>query len=674
MSSKISAEDLYRFQAITGCAISPDGQHVAFALHRVDRRSEKKYANIWIASTNGGGTPTQFTFGDQRDVQPRWSPDGKQLAYLSNQHSARQSQITIIPLGGGAPRPVTNLRGSFVSFRWSPDGTQFVCAFRKRDQAVVAREADEEKARLGIVARHITRVQYKADGMGYLPDERVHIWTVNVQNGEAIQRTDGAVYSEREPVWSPDGSSIAFLSNRSDDPDFNPGAVDLFVMALDEDGGNAPEKNWRKLGTKAGVKSAPIFSPDGQQIAFYGRDGQGNSWKNMQIWVAPADGSAAARSLTAHIDQHVGNVSLNDLGGAEMMAPVWADDGQRIFFQTTHRGDTRLNAISTSETNAEIEPVIADEGVVGAYSIDRAQERVAYFFASWESPGQLWAREFSGVATSQLTFFNEEWLDEMDLGEVEEVWFKGAAGNDLQGWILTPPGFDPSQKYPSILEIHGGPLTQYANCFMHEFQYLAAQGYVVYFCNPRGGRGYGEVHAKAMVNDMGGPDYDDVIAWVDFVEQKPYIDKTRMGVTGGSYGGYMTNFIIGRTDRFKAAVTQRCISNRISDFGSKYTNWQRTFVFGGESPWENVENYWQQSPLKYIGGATTPTLIIHSEQDMMCSLEQAEQLYVALKVLGVETELVLFPEESHNLSRSGRTDRRVARLEHILRWFERYLK
>jgi len=181
MSSKISAEDLYRFQAITGCAISPDGQHVAFALHRVDRRSEKKYANIWIASTNGGGTPTQFTFGDQRDVQPRWSPDGKQLAYLSNQHSARQSQITIIPLGGGAPRPVTNLRGSFVSFRWSPDGTQFVCAFRKRDQAVVAREADEEKARLGIVARHITRVQYKADGMGYLPDERVHIWTVNVR-------------------------------------------------------------------------------------------------------------------------------------------------------------------------------------------------------------------------------------------------------------------------------------------------------------------------------------------------------------------------------------------------------------------------------------------------------------------------------------------------------------
>lgn len=673
MLPKISAEDLYRFQAISGCAISPDGAYIAFALHRVDRQSEKKYANIWIAPVTGG-SPQQFTFGDQRDVQPQWSPDGSQLAYLSNQQQANQPQITVIPFMGGAPRPVTNLRGRIVSFQWSPDGTRFVCAFRKRDQAVIAREADEEKKRLGIVARHITRVHYKADGMGYLPDERVHIWTIDVENGEAIQHTDGPLYSEREPAWSPDGKSLAFLSNRSNDPDFNPGAVDLFVMPLNEDGSNTLEEEWLKLETKAGVKSAPIFSPDGQQIAYYGRDGQGDSWKNMQLWVVPADGSAVARSLTAHIDQHVGNVSLNDLGGAEMMPPCWSNDGERIFFQTTHRGNSLLNIISTTETQAAIQPVIADEGVVGTYSLDRAQEQVAYFFASWESPGQLWARKFSDGSTSQLTFFNEEWLSEMELGEVEEVWFKGAAGNDLQGWILTPPGFNPSEQYPSILEIHGGPLTQYANCFMHEFYYLAAQGYVVYFCNPRGGRGYGEVHAKAMVNDMGGPDYDDVMAWVDFVEQKPYIDRARMGVTGGSYGGYMTNFIIGRTKRFQAAVTQRCISNRISDFGSKYTNWQRTFVFGGETPWENVENYWRQSPLKYIGGATTPTLIIHSEQDMMCSLEQAEQLYVALKVLGVETELVLFPEESHNLSRSGRTDRRVARLEHILRWFERYLK
>jgi len=673
MSTIIAAEDLYRFQAISGCATSPDGQHIAFTLHRVQQATEKKFSNIWIAPTSGG-PPVQFTFGDQRDTQPQWSPDGTEIAYLSNQHSSRQSQLTVIPFHGGAPRPLNfpaaKVPGQIYSFQWSPDGTQFVCAFRKKDQAAVERDADEDKKRLGIVARHITRIHYKADGSGYLPQERIHVWTVDAQSGDAMQLTHGDIHNELEPSWSPDGQEVVFLSNRSDDPDFQPGAVDIFVMSA------KAETNWRKLTTCPGVKSSPIFSPDGRWVAYYGRDGQGDSWKNMQLWVVAADGTGPTRSLTAHIDQHVGNVSLNDLGGAAMMPPCWADDSQSIHYQTTHHGNTILNAISVTELEAESRPIITLEGVVGAYSMDQAQSNLAYFHANRTSPGQLWARNISDSpdsAGNQLTHFNETWLNERSLGEIEEVWFKGAANNDLQGWILKPPGFDPGQQYPSILEIHGGPLTQYANCFMHEFYYLAGQGYVVYFCNPRGGRGYGEAHANAMVNDMGGPDYDDVMAWVDFVEQKPYIDRQRMGVTGGSYGGYMTNFIIGRTNRFQAAVTQRCISNRISDFGTKYMNWQRQFVFGGESPWENVENYWRQSPLKYIGGATTPTLIIHSEQDMMCSIEQADQLYVALKVLGVETELVLFPEESHSLSRSGRTDRRVERLRHILRWFDLYL-
>lgn len=671
MSIRISAEDLYRFQSISGCAISPDGQHVVFALHRVDRATEKKYANLWVVPTDGG-LAYPFTFGDHVDVEPQWSPDGTTIAYLSNQVQAGQRQLTVIPFGGGAPRPVTNLKGTFYSFQWSPDGTQFVCAFRKRDPDVIKREEDESKKRLGVVARHITRIHYKMDGAGYLPQERVHIWTVDSQTGAATQRTDSPIHSETAPAWSPDGQEIVFLSNRSDDPDFHPGSVDLFVMSAQDDG--LSQATWRKLNTPVGIKSTPVFSPNGQWIAYYGRHGEGNSWKNMLLWLVPADSSVEARPITAHIDQHVGNVSLNDLGGASMMPPCWSRDSKRIYFQTTHRGNTRLNVISSIGQDEDIQPIIHDEGVVGAYSLDQAQSKIAYFFATQTSPGQLWARNNSGTPPYQLTHFDEEWLSTIELGEIEEVWFKGAADNDLQGWILKPPGFEPTQQYPSILQIHGGPLTQYANCFMHEFYYLAAQGYVVYFCNPRGGRGYGEEHAKAPVNDMGGPDYADVIAWVDFVEQKPYIDRKRMGVTGGSYGGYLTNFIIGRTSRFQAAVTQRCISNRISDFGTKYINWERQFVFGGESPWENVENYWRQSPLKYIGGVTTPTLILHSEQDMMCSLEQAEQLYVALKVLGIETELVLFPEESHNLSRSGRTDRRVARLEHILRWFERYLK
>jgi dipeptidyl aminopeptidase/acylaminoacyl peptidase len=288
--------------------------------------------------------------------------------------------------------------------------------------------------------------------------------------------------------------------------------------------------------------------------------------------------------------------------------------------------------------------------------------------------GQVWVQDVATGRSRKLTCVNETLLSDRDLGKVEEVWFKGAAGNDLQGWILKPPGFDEAKKYPSILQIHGGPRVQYGNFFTHEFYWLAAHGYVVHFCNPRGGLGYGEEHAKAIVGNWGTADYDDLMAWVDFIQQKPYIDDERMGVTGGSYGGYMTAWIIGHTDRFKAAVAQRCISNLISYYGSSDGNWSNQDEWGDMPPWEDVERYWRQSPMKHIGNVTTPTLVIHSEQDLRCPIEQGEQVFVALKRLGVDTEMVRFPDESHDLSRGGRTDRRIERLRHILRWFDRYLK
>ena len=246
-------------------------------------------------------------------------------------------------------------------------------------------------------------------------------------------------------------------------------------------------------------------------------------------------------------------------------------------------------------------------------------------------------------------------------------------GNKLQGWILKPPNFDPEQKYPSIMEIHGGPWAQYGNFFMHEFYYLAAQGYVVYLCNPRGGAGYGEEHAGAIWGEWGDVDYADLMAWADYLAAKPYIDVERMGVTGGSYGGYMTAWIVGHTDRFRAAVMQRSVTNLISMWGSSDMNWVFQQVFGDQPPYENIEQLWQSSPMKHVGSATTPTLVIHSAQDLRCPLEQSQQFFVALKTLGVETEFVIFPGEPHGLSRGGRTDRRVARLEWIKRWFDRYL-
>jgi dipeptidyl aminopeptidase/acylaminoacyl peptidase len=433
--------------------------------------------------------------------------------------------------------------------------------------------------------------------------------------------------------------------------------------------------DFRKIKTPVGFKVMPAFSPDGKWIAYLGIEGRGQDWKNFSLWVVPADGKEKAKNLTEKFDFNVDSFTINDLpGNPAMVSPTWSFDGKRIFFQVARHGNTLLQSIELDGSKRSLETIIGEVGVVGSFDFDKSQKKLAYFYGDMKNPGEIWLRDMYLTSSSKLTQINDNLLKTVDLGEIEEVWFKGAAENDLQGWILKPPGFNPKKKYPSILEIHGGPQVQYGNFFMHEFYYLAAHGYVVYFCNPRGGQGYGEEHSKAIWNNWGTVDYEDLMAWTDYVEKKPYIDKKRMGVTGGSYGGYMTNWIIGQTHRFKAAVTQRSVSNFISMYGSSDFNWAFEYELGNKPPWEDFKNYWRQSPMKYIGNAKTPTLVIHSEEDLRCAIEQGEQIFIALKKLGVDTEMVRFPEEPHGLSRGGRTDRRIERLKHILRWFDRYLK
>ncbi len=660
----ITAEDLYRLELITDSQISPDGRHVIFSVQRVDKKTEKKFSNLRIAPTRGGG-PRQFTHGDHVDGHPRWSPDGEHVAFLSNRGDEKQSQIYLIPFHGGEARRLTDLKGDFDAFEWSPNGKQLVCQFRKQDQEAIEREKDEQKKQLGVVSRHITRVFFKLDGAGFLPKERWHIWTINSRTGKARQLTDSSVYDETQPCWSPDGKRIAFMSNRSKDPDLDPDAIDLFVIP-------ATGGRLRKIETPFGPKGLPSFSPDGKWIAYIGHEGRGDWWKNDCVWVVPADGTGTASNLTAKSDLHVSAWTINDIGGSPaQMRPTWSKDGQTINFQVMRHGNTELRSVSPN--SIDLQSVVGDQGVVGTFNFDRDQTTLAYCFGEMKDPCQVWIRDMATGTSRQLTHVNQDLLRSIDLGEIEEVWFKGRSGNTLQGWILKPPGFRPSKTYPSILEIHGGPLLQYGNWFMHEFYYLAAHGFVVYFSNPRGGQGYGEEHAKAIWNAWGTLDYDDLMAWADFVAKKPYIDRKRMGVTGGSYGGYMTNWIIGHTHRFKAAVTQRSVSNFLSLWGSSDFNWVFQEELGDRPPWENVESYWEQSPMAHIGNAKTPTLVIHNEQDLRCAIEQGEQIFVALKKLGVETEMVRFPDEPHGLSRSGRTDRRMARLNHILRWFDTYL-
>ena len=659
----ITAEDLYNFELLSPPRISPDGKHVVYAQQRVDAKTEKKYSNLWITPTNGSGA-RPFTIGDQNDSQPRWSPDGKTIAFISNRGDEKQPQIYLIPFAGGEARALTELKGEIGALEWSPDGSQFVIQFRAKDAEVLERDGDEQKKKLGIVARHYERVFYKFDGYGFLPHERWHIWTVDASSGVANQLTAGPIFDELQPAWSPDGKSIAFISNRNPDPDLARGDTSLFVIP-------AAGGLERQIETTSQAL-LPSFSPDGKLIAYIGQRDYTQWWQNNDLWVAPVDGSMPPRNLTTKFDATVDTASINDLNfGHNPQAPAWSPDGNTLFFQVSKDGSNLL--MSANVSNGELRTVLGEKGFVGGFDFDHAGETLAYFFGTMSDPGQIFVHPVGGQGSTQITRANP-WLQEVNLGSMEEVWFKGRDGNDIQGWILKPPAFDASQTYPSILEIHGGPLAMYAEFFMHEFYYLAAQGYVVYFSNPRGGQGYGETHAKAIWQDWGNADYADLMSWTDYVAAQPYIDTNRMGVTGGSYGGYMSLWIIGHTQRFQAAVPQRVVSNFVSMWGSSDLNWIFQQVLDNKPPWEDLEKYWKHSPMAYIGNAKTPTLLIHSENDHRCPIEQGEQAFVALKTLGVDAEMVRFPEEPHGLSRIGRTDRRIARLNHIARWMGKYLK
>lgn len=661
----ISAEDLYRFDQLSGVNISPDGNHIIYSVQRIDRKKEKKYTNLWIVPTYGGKT-RQFTWGDHSDTAPAWSPDGKTIAFLSNRMDKDSPpRIFIIPFSGGEARPLTNLQASISMLRWSPDGKTLLCQVRKMDTTEIERRKDEQKKKLGVVYRHYDRVFYKLDGYGYLPEERTHLWVIDAQTGKGRQITDHPVWDEAGATWSPDGKWIAFISNRSSDPDLNPDLDDLFVIS-------ANGKDLRKIPTPVGMKMHPKFSPDGKYIAYAGREGVSDWYKNIGLWIVPIEGSNDPVDLLQEYDLHFDASTINDVSSPETMPPNWSTDSNHIFFQTVYHGSTML--MSISRDGKELKTIVGEGGVVAGYELDTKQKNLAYLYGQMQDPAQIYVKNISSGDTRQLTHHNSDLFNSIDLGEVEELWVDGKANNRIQGWILKPPGFDPRKKYPSILEIHGGPLTQYGWFFMHEFYYLAAAGYVVHFCNPRGGRGYGEKHAGAIWGGWGDADYEDLMAWTDKIATLPYIDSSRMGVTGGSYGGYMTVWIIGHTPRFKAAVTQRCVSNFISMWGSSDFNWSFQQVLDDKPPFDDLQKFWEHSPMKFIGNAKTPTLVIHSEMDLRCPIEQGEQVFVALKRLGVASEMVRFPDEFHGLSRGGRTDRRIKRLEHIRGWFDRYLK
>jgi dipeptidyl aminopeptidase/acylaminoacyl peptidase len=659
----LTPEDIFNIKLINDARISPDGSRIVYVETVLDKEKDEYKSSLYMVPS-GGEKSRRFTASEAKDSMPRWSPDGSKIAFLSNRSGS--NQIWAIDVAGGEANQITDLPEPVSAFSWSPDGTSI--AFVSKADAEKMKEAKEEEKKdekKSDVVR-ISDLRFRADGTpGFLDNKPVHIWTTSIDGGEPKQITAGE-FDDSSPSWSPDGSTIVFASNRTDQKHLKKASEIWRVPAT----GGDPSP---VLTGNSSLFSGPVWSPDGRYIAV---EGHNNSVAGHAIgadlWIVEPNGSGL-KKITEGLDRHIGDTSAVDTASGADVPVVWSGDSTSILFQVSDHGN--VHVMRASIDGGDVEQVIGGKRRIMSFSVSDDGKTIGFSAGTSTNPCDVYSCAADGSGEKRLTSVNEEFFNTVDVSVPEEIEVESLSDDHakIHGWIMKPIGFQEGQKYPLVLEIHGGPHAMYGNAYFHEFQLLAAQGYAVVFGNPRGSQGYGSEFSSCTKGEWGFSDMPDVMALVDHAIGLGYVDPERLGVTGGSYGGFMTSWIVGHTDRFKAAVTQRPVTNLYSfygtsDIGSTFGDYET-----GGTPWADTEQFLRMSPITYVDKVVTPLLFIHSEQDYRCPIEQSEQMFVALKMLGRETELVRFPNESHGLSRMGKPAHRIERLNAILGWFENYL-
>ena len=639
-------------QAAADPRLSPDGRWVAYVVTAADLKQNRRRSAIWIAAADGTSEPRALTTSPQSSTAPRWRPDGRALLFLSSRPAAGdaptdtpRTQAWVLPLDGGEPRRITAAKNGVSNCEWAPDALRIACLSRTgpSDDATAAaintRAAD---------TKVYTGIDYKLDGSGWFDDRRAHIWVFTVTTGAAKAITSGDQWNDSDLQWSPDGTRIAFVSDREGlGRDWEGRHNDVWVVSAD---GGAPVK----VSSHDENDASPAWSPDGKTIAYLGSLSEGD---HPKIYLVPPAGGVSALA-SPDVDALESNLQWGDRGGA-------------LYFEANAKGTTQLFRLDLKTKT--VSSVTSGTRQLRSVDINDQSARMTYRANDAGHPDEVFVAGVDGRNEMRISHVNDAFVTRHDLQPVERFAFKGADGLDIEGYVVKPAGQENGRKYPLVLAIHGGPNGMFGYEWNPEWQAYAAHGYAVVGINPRGSSGYGETFQRAVQNEWGGKAYIDLMNGVDaLLARNPWLDGNRLAVVGHSYGGFMTNWIVGQTTRFKAAATLAGISDFISLEGLRDAAYNHRRDFGGDI-FEVFDPYWTTSPLKYVKNVKTPVLILHGEADQRVPLSQGEEWFRALRHFGVPAELVVFPRASHGFPRGSEPKQVAEILDRELAWFDKYV-
>jgi dipeptidyl aminopeptidase/acylaminoacyl peptidase len=651
-SSFFQPEDIFQLEVATDPQVSPNGEKVVYVRRSNDIMTDSTRSNIWIADTNGGKHRPLLS-SKKSFYSPRWSPDGTRLAYISNAHGKPQLYVRWMDTGQTAL--ISNIQSSPSSLTWAPDGQTL--AFTMSVDAVekpfsVKMPKKPKGAKWAENFQYISKARYQADGRGVLDPAYTHIFVVPADGGSARQLTSGNYHHRGRISFSADSQSIYFSANRSDNWEYEPGESDIFKVDLSGE--------IHQITDYPGAESSPTVSPNGKLIAYARRDDKKLAYRNTYLHVMDSSGGSD-RNLSADIDNSLSNYK-------------WKNNSD-IYYQQMVRGITQVDKANLNGKHTNVVKGLSGLSLGRPYTsgtYHASGSVVAFTKGRTDRPADLFVSRSGKEA--QLTRLNEDLLGHKTLGEVKEIVYKSSIdGEEIQGWYILPPDYDPEVKYPLITEIHGGPHLAYGPVFTAELQRMAAEGYIVFYNNHRGSTGYGERFALLLQNKYSSKyDFADHMSGIDALIAQGIVDGEQLFIAGGSAGGIASAYAIGLTDRFKAAAVSKPVINWLSKVLTADSGlYQIPYQFPG-MPWEELEHYWQRSPLSLVGNVTTPTLLMTGVEDKRTPMSETEQFYQALKLRKVDTVLIKVPGASHGIA--GKPSRMIGKIENIIGWFDKYRK